>query len=183
MEASSNHQKQKLPLLKRRRLARSIVRQFIPLPQSPLKRIGIVSASILTGVGVPAALVFAAQQPNPETQKTQSTGSSTVTIHSTTSSQAEGASSLQGFDANASDSTQSPNANTQVVINGESVPLTDGTVSQEITNNSGTHVDINVTIDHSTTSSSSSSTTTDISIDSSSSSSSDDQNPRGSPRR
>lgn len=185
MDTSSRRQKQKLTLLKPRHLARSIVRQFIPLPASPLKRLGLVSAGLLTGVGLPA-LVFASQQHGSTTQKVQTTGSSTVTIHSTASSRAEGAASVQGqslLGTPEAKTSSGPVVDTNVVINGETVPLgNDGTVTEHITNEDGSHVDINVTIDHTTTSSSSSNNTTDISIDSSSSTSSQNIT-RGSPRR
>lgn len=182
MDTSSRHQKQKLTLLKPRRLALSIVGQFIPLPESPLKRIGLVGAGILTGVSLPA-FVFASQQQVP-THKVETTGSSTVTIQSTASSHAEGATSFQNQPLQTDDPKAQNQSTTDatVVINGEQVPLTEGTVSEQIVNEDGSRVDINVTIDH-TTSSNSSSNTTDIYIDSSSSTTNEQNTTRGSPRR
>lgn len=177
MAASANHQKQKLTLLKPRRLARSIVRQFIPLPQAPLKRLGFVGISVLTGVGVPALVFASHQQATPE--KTQSTGSSTVTIQSTASSRTEEAASF----SSSPDAQPHSSPDVTVVINGETVPIPEGSVSEQVMNSDGSQLDVSITVDQTASSSSSTRNSTNIDIDSSSSST-DGQDPvRGSPRR
>jgi len=180
MATSADHQKQKLPLLKSRRLARSIVGQFIPLPESPLKRLGLVGVGVLTGVGVPA-LVFASQQ-QATPGKVQSASSSTVTIQSTASSDQEGA--VSPSETNSSSSASSGTAtDTSVVINGEKIPLPDNSSSTtQVVNQDGSQLDVNITVDHATTGTSSRNSTS-ISIDSSSSTESGQNSVRGSPRR
>lgn len=177
MAASANHQKQKLTLLKPRRLARSIVRQFIPLPQSPLKRLGFVGISVLTGVGVPALVFASHQQATPE--KTQTTGSSTVTIQSTASSRTE-----EAVSSSTGPETHPPSLpDVTVAINGETIPTAEGSVSKQVTNSDGSQLDVSITVNQTTSSSSSTRNSTNIDINSSSSST-DGQDPvRGSPRR
>lgn len=183
MATSADHQKQKLTLSKSHRLAQSIIGQFIPLPESPLKRFGLIGAGLLASVSVPM-FVLASQQPRVPSRSMETTASSTVTVQSTASSHAEGAVSLYGdvSEVQAQSSTQNPLVNATVTVNGETIPVTDNSLSEQITNDDGSQVNVDVTIDGST-SFSSSSNTVDISIDSSSSTSNNQNDTRGSPRR
>lgn len=179
MATSADHQKQKLPLLKSRRLARSIVRQFIPLPESPLKRLGLVSIGVLTGVGVPALVFASQQQASPE--KVQPASSSTVTIQNTASSDHEEAVSSSETNSSSAASTDAV-TDTNVVINGETIPIPDGSVSKQVISQDGSQLDVDITVDHTTTGTSSNNTTS-ITIDSYSSTTSGQDSVRGSPRR
>jgi len=179
MAASSSHQKQKLTLLKPRRLARSIVGQFIPLPESPLKRLGLVSIGMLTGVGVPA-LVFASQQQTAP-EKAQSTSSSTVHVQSTASSDQEGAVS-QSETSLSSSASSDATTDTSVVVNGQTIPVPEGSSHTHVVNQDESQLDINIIVDRTTTGTSSNNSTSII-IDSSSSTDSGQNPVRGSPRR
>jgi len=180
MATSARHQRQKLNLLKFRRSALGTPRPIVRLPESPLKSIGIVSLGVIVGFGVPT--VVASQQHSPSKTSSQE-NSSNVTIETTTSSSTgEVFSSSDEPQAKASE----PGSAT-VKINGEAVPLENGSVTRTYTDSFSGNVDVSVTIDHSSHSSSStsSSTSTNISIDSSSASSdgSSQYPTRGSPRR
>jgi hypothetical protein len=181
MATSLSHQKQKLPLSKSHRLARSIVRQFIPLSQLPIKRIGFVGVGVIAGVGVPALVFAAQQQAVTVTPKAQSNGSSTLTIESSAASQTGAAFSLSESSAPPPNADSDPQASTNVTVNGEEITTEQGSVSRHYVSNDGSNVDVNVTIDNSSTSSSN--TSTNISIISSSSTSDSADTVRGSPRR
>lgn len=186
METSAYHQKQKRILSKPHRLARSIVGPFVSLSETPLKRVGLISIGVLTGVGVPAIVFATQQQATPH--KEQSTAPSTAAFQTSTPSAKEGASVSTSSAASSgiSPSHNNSSSNTSVIINAEKIATDNGTVSRQIVNDDGSQVNIDVTIANNSTadvSGSSSTNSTHVYIDSSSSTVDGQNSVRGSPRR
>lgn len=191
MHASSTNQKQKLSLLKSRRSASRAPRPLEKLSRIQRRRLGILTVGIIAGLGFPA-LAYAAQQnllhpgPTPQAQS-----ASTHINIDTSSSPTQGEDFLSPDDQTVDKSQASPADDepaATVVINGENVPLVNGSVSKQVPTSNDGNVDVQVMVDNSSTSSSvsSSSTSTEINIDSSSSTSAGNETSidiRGSPRR
>ena len=195
MHASSTNQKQKLSLLKSRRTATSAPRPLEMLPRTHRKRLGILVAGLIAGLGFPA-LAFAVQQSLDQPGPAQNSQSASTHINVNTSpSPTTGEDFLSpddGSGANTRDASSSNPADSEpaatVIINGEQVPLVNGSITKQIPASGAGNVDVDVTVDHSSSGSanSSSNSSTEIHIDSSTSSSTDHETNidiRGSPRR
>jgi len=90
--------------------------------------------------------------------------------------------STQQSNSEAQGSSAIGNGNTQVTINNESIPMSNGTVERTFTDSNGSTYSVKVNIDSNSTSESSSHSHTDINIHSSGTSTTDNAT-RGSPRR
>lgn len=188
METSSRHQKQKLTLTESHRLARNTFRQLPFLSKSPLKRFSLIGAGVVAGLGIPVLAIASQHTPSSDSKASSQAQSTDIHINSSTSSDTEEVFSTVEVDSEPAADSAAPNqaaesnSDVQVMINGEPVPLVDGSVSQTIiSNGNSSQVDVNVSVDGSSTSSSSNKT--DISIETSSSSTEDTNTTRGSPRR
>ena len=175
-------------------LARSDTKNILRRYTRPMRTSGIIIAGITTVAGV-SSLAFALQHENIPHSSVKNTSNSSVTApgistESSSSISIEASSQPVAEDPLPSSSPSSipePTITGNATINGESIPLTQGTVERTFTDSSGTQHSVSISIDGQSTvvESNSSSTNTNISIDSHSSSSTDDTRniTRGSPRR
>jgi hypothetical protein len=197
MRASSRNQKQTLILLNSRRSALNAPRHLSwHMSRRLSRKLSLLGLGITVGVGLPV-LVYASQQPaiNDRSQHPSPIQSSDQTdITTSPPLLSEGGISLEvSSDAQGasppSDSVSKPEVpKAHVTINGEAVPLTNGSISKTLQDNSGNVVDIQVQVDSNSTSQSVSSSdgSVHISVESSSSSTGSattDDPIRGSPRR
>ena len=191
MNSSSSDQRQKLIPTKFRRPAASALRPFIYLAQNRKKRLGLLGLGILTGIGLPALALAGGQQPDEQPPSAaasrQHTSSTRVQINTQSSLDSGEDFSLDAPAESSNETTQSSAQDApaaSVTINGEDVPLVDGSVTRQTTDGSGNIVDIQIDVENAQTSSldSDSSSSTDVSIESSSTTDESSRPIRGSPR-
>ena len=190
---STRKTRKQTPSLRKLHLfARSDTKNILRRYTRPMRTSGIIIAGITTVAGV-SSVAFALQHDNTNASvKTVDTSSVTAPgISSEASSSISIESSTASVDADplpsstSSPSIPEPSITGNATINGESIPLTHGTVERTFTDSSGNQHTVNISIEGQSTVVESNSSSTNISIDSYSSNSTDDTRniTRGSPRR
>lgn len=163
MGTSSKHQKQKLTLTETSPLARYTNFKRTHRAKKS-KRATVLGLGILGAVTLPA-LVYASSNPqlNPFS-KSNASQSTSIKIESNTSSQPEEVFSISeetteqpGSETAPSDSNGDAMPNVDVTVNGQSIPVTEGTTSRVIENDDGSTVEVDVSAHSSTSDSSESS--------------------------
>lgn len=164
METSSKHQKQKLTLTETSPLARHTDFKLPHRAKKSKRATTVLGIGILGAVTLPA-LVYASfgQQLNPFTKSNASQSTSIKIENSASSSPDEAFSISEETTDQPDDSTPSPDnlsdtaPNVDVTVNGQSIPVTEGTTSRTIENDDGSTVEVDVSSHNSTSDSSESS--------------------------
>lgn len=183
MQSSSRHQQQTHILSKLRRPAPGTERQSVRPTRMPKKRLTIITLGMVAGLGVPT-LVFASQQhftTNSSTEVSRPEKSTPLETSSTT----EEVFSSSAIEMQIETTPETSGGTVgQATINGETIPLTNGSVTTRHIDGDSNSVDVDISVNNGDTSTSiSSSSSTEIHIESNSSSDDETNNTRGSPRR
>jgi len=175
-------QKQKLSLKKFHRLVRSSFRHSSHTVRKSLLRPRTLLLGLTATIGISSIALAIQQDPHVKSQVIK------TTVQSKSSSEAPGKFqntstdiSVQAPPPAENPSAVNHDANTQVTINSQPVPIENGEIHRTFTNDDGSVFSVDISVNSQSNSSNTSHASTDIDISSSSSSSSSDNSTRGSP--